>query len=67
MYAAVEQNLRTYAVGAQVHAAALGCMAGACRAFKLRQQLRSAFAAVEQHNNTLACIGDVLEALVKVP
>lgn len=54
MHAAVAQDLRANAVGAQVHAAALGCLGRAGGTFKLGQQLRGAFAAVEQHGHALA-------------
>ena len=40
VHAAFAQDLRADAVGAQVHAAALGRLRGARRALELRQQLR---------------------------
>ena len=67
MDAAVTQNLRAYAVRAQVHAAALRCVAGFGRAFKLGQQLRAAFAAIQQHHHAPALGSHELQALVQAP
>ena len=58
MNAAFAQDLCAHAVGAQVHAATLGAMAGTGRAFKLRQQLRGRLAAVEQHHHAFALDGN---------
>ena len=59
MHPALAQDLRANAVGAQVHAAAFRRLRRAGCAFKLGQQLSSAFAAIEKHRHTFAFDGHV--------
>ncbi len=67
VYATFAQNLRAHAVGAQVHAATLGCLRRARRAIELRQQLLGRFTAVEQHGDAATGLADVAQTGLQAP
>ena len=66
-HAQLAQDLRAHAVAAQIHASALGRMAGARLALELRQQLIGAFAAIEQHGHAAPGLGDEGQARIHAP